>query len=699
MKTPRLLLALLFLAQFGLFWQYAKREIVWAYPGGYDQSAYLTLDTLLYQDILHEGPLSAIRNYLHQIPPTGLMLPLQDSFLHFFLGPGRMSNLLLNFLYFVLLEVAVFTTARWRSGYEAFGWLGCGLLMMQMTAFLSSGGMFDCRIDFIVYSLYGIFLCLLIRSDGMREKRWIVAAGGCAILMVGFRFITFAYLLGMCMTFFTALLGLWMVWRGRWRERAVLGRAMRRTAVLGGVFLVGGGALIARNWRVIHDYYVVGHLTGNEKHLRAIEMGVTNLTGHLTYYFSSLFEEHLGAVFVAAWIALAALGLAGWFFGRSGTLPLPRRFGRTNGRWIIELLLLCASLFAPWFVLTLDESKSPVVAGVLGPPCVLLLISLVAGLTRRWRAGSASGTPVALASTWWSVAAAVTLVLGSANWLNHLARQWQYSSRRPSVEQIGALYDLLGDEAPRRGLTAPRIATDVMYDWLVPSTINVSLFERSGRWLGAHPSLGFSMFAISREEVFSELAKADIALITTFPKEGPYPFYASIRPLGAEINAWCVAHLVRSRTFRIDDGEVTVYFRPNVALEGLSGEWITPAGFRIRVPADIVEKMRVDKQNFLVLEGPENPALLEGLPVASAQLAREDGTSGAGAACPATFALPKTGMYQLRIDLGAQIAVLPAGAGAEVTVHLDGASFYPPDVGINDPRHLVVTKPEVVRFE
>ena len=388
MKTSRFGLWLLLALQLGLFSQYAQREILWAYPGMFDQATYLVMDYTLYRDVLQSGIVPALGHFLQQSHPTGVMMPLQDAALHFFIGPGRMPDLLLNFGYFALLEGVLFHTVRWLTGRPVLGWVACGLLMMQQTAFVEAGGMFDCRIDFIAYCLYGVFVCLLVRSDGLREKRWLAAAAGGGLLLVSFRFIAFAYLLGFAVTLFTALLGWRLLWRGRLRDRLVVVQAMRRIAALAGGLVACGGAVIAFNWRYIHDYYVVGHLTGNEKHIRAAEMGVTNLAGHLTYYFASLWSDHLGALFIVAWAVLAAGGVAAGLAGlRREPVPATARPNACRGEWLVQLLTVCASLFAPWFILTLDESKSPVVANVLSVPVTLLLFLLIAAFDRPRRRG------------------------------------------------------------------------------------------------------------------------------------------------------------------------------------------------------------------------------------------------------------------------------------------------------------------------
>lgn len=693
MNISRLALCFLFLAQFALFRQYAAREIVPAYPTNFDQAAYLYTNYSLYRDVLQQGPFSAINHYLHRSHPTGWMLPLQETLLHLFFGPGRLTALLLNFSYLILLQAVLFDTARWLTGRTALGWLAVGLLMSQLTAFLPAGGMFDCRIDFIVYCLYGIFVCFLVRSDGLRDTRWLAAAGGCALLLFCFRFIVFSYFLGFFTTLFTVLLGLRLIWPGRRRDILIVQRAMRRAAFFGVACAIVGGVVIALNWQAIHDYYVVGHLTGDEKHIRAAEAGITNLGGHLTFYFSALWRKHLGLWFTGAWLLAAILGFALWRL-RS------RESGESDRRGAVQFAIIGSSLFAPWFILTLDESKSALVANVFAAPVTLLLLVLLAAFDRRRRIlpGEADSPSRALQGRVWISVAIVVLLLGAGNWVNRLGRAGTYHDPAAGMQNVGKLYDLLGDEAERFGLKNPKFTVDVVMDWVQPVTLNSSLFERSGRWLNFGCDLGPTIFAVTREQVFAAMNTSDFVLLTDFPKVGTYPFLESMRLLGPEMRAWCDGRMLRVRDFAIRGGQVSLYKRVDAPQpEGLAGGWISPAGIRLRLPREVLEWMRVSGKSSLTMEGNYN-SWLPRMPSARAEVESMDGWP-IHTECAANFTLTDGSRYRLTADLKKLLGALSSTADVFVNIHLDGSFFVPREVGINqDDRRLIVTGPDAVYY-
>jgi hypothetical protein len=56
--------------------------------------------------------------------------------------------------------------------------------------------LFDFRMDFIAYCLFGVWVCAALRSGLFLDWRWAIATGLLAALLVANRFLTIIYLLG-----------------------------------------------------------------------------------------------------------------------------------------------------------------------------------------------------------------------------------------------------------------------------------------------------------------------------------------------------------------------------------------------------------------------------------------------------------------------------------------------------------------------
>ena len=220
-----LLVVLFLLAQFGMFRQFVMREIARRYPANHDQANFLQQSYLAYEKLLAAGPREGFSEELgngrpHKAHPprdtvvlpqhapegrqrtdlqtvaVGLMLPFQATILYGIAGPGRVTALSINFFYFALFQIALVATLRRLTGRWSVALIGLGLLLTAMTPFYWQGGIADFRTDFIGFCLFGTFMCLALRCGAFASRRWSVAAGLVAALLVTFRFISLVYLAG-----------------------------------------------------------------------------------------------------------------------------------------------------------------------------------------------------------------------------------------------------------------------------------------------------------------------------------------------------------------------------------------------------------------------------------------------------------------------------------------------------------------------
>ena len=197
------LFGVLLLLEFLFFIGYAEREIVWAYPNNHDQAQYLFHTYSLYTDHLSNG-IAAWIKYLKDPPSQGILFPVQGFLLCLLFGATRMACLGVNFLLFAALQAFLLYTVRWLTQDIWLGFIGVGLLLSQVSAFFWAGGLFDYRIDFSAYCLYGIWILVVLRSGVFSDTGWTVGAGLVAAWLMLMRFVTVPYITGA--TLLTALL-------------------------------------------------------------------------------------------------------------------------------------------------------------------------------------------------------------------------------------------------------------------------------------------------------------------------------------------------------------------------------------------------------------------------------------------------------------------------------------------------------------
>jgi hypothetical protein len=85
-RLPELALGLWFVAQFCLFHQYLHREVLWAFPGYWDQVHYLQESQQAYRGLIREGLPRGLIHAVTTPTPTGNLLCTEAAVLYLFLG-------------------------------------------------------------------------------------------------------------------------------------------------------------------------------------------------------------------------------------------------------------------------------------------------------------------------------------------------------------------------------------------------------------------------------------------------------------------------------------------------------------------------------------------------------------------------------------------------------------------------------------
>ena len=203
---------------------------------------------------------------------AGLALALLSPVLALIAGENRTSILGINLIYLLALQFVFFVVVRTRTGRTDLAWIGMAFLLSLSTLFNGAGGIYDYRIDFSAFCLYGIWTCLLVWSGSfLRTSRALVVVA-IGILLVYSRFFTIIYVGGVLGTLLA--INTYRIWRNPSPYRtAVAARRIRNILLSGTIIAVICGARLFLSRAAIYDYYVVGHVLGEEKFIRAHELG------------------------------------------------------------------------------------------------------------------------------------------------------------------------------------------------------------------------------------------------------------------------------------------------------------------------------------------------------------------------------------------------------------------------------------------
>jgi hypothetical protein len=678
-QFDRTLLCLLFVFEALLFWTVYNREVAWYPPGNFDQAGYLVSAYRLQEDVLAHGIPKLWKAVWRPGYATGIALPIEGALAGLIIGGARFPQLCVNLAFFFALQGVAFSTARFVWGRRLEGYLMVGLILCQTTPWIEAGGLFDFRIDFLAYCLYGVWACAVLRSNLFLDRRWAIACGLIGAFLVFHRFFTAIYLLGVCAGFAGVSIILGLVAR---KNEDLVSRTKQRLMNLClslGCLLVVIVPILLNNWKVIRDYYFIGHVVSEEKYIRASEVGIHDFVGHLLFYPRSIALNHWGQMFLWASVIVIATGLIARLLVRAKGSN-DQRFWYEEAFWL-QLIFLLGAVLGPIVVLTVDVSKSPVVGGIVGVPAALL-VTVIANVTwPKQNEFSPWLIPKLFAGS-----AILIFSLGVFNQLNRASRHWPEFDDRVYLTEVADFSEWLLNYAREYHWKNPTISLDLISGRLNYATITAMGFEKTGQFVDFRGLLSTSIFGIPREQALKLLEQSDFVILTSPPQPGNYPFTQAIAAYWPELKAWAEQHLVIARTQHFDSVfpyTATVYVRPSARLRDVSGDWITSKGVLIEAKRDVLDRFRL-----IQLRGLADFAALPKIPAVMAKLETEHGSQPV----PAVFR--RIG-NEYEIDLDTAGLELPQTDEVKVRVSFDTFFVRKDAAAHNDYRELVVRKPDV----
>ena len=650
-------------------------ELAWHHPANSDQAGLLFESYRLETLVRLNGLCELVIDLWGRHHLNGLLLPVEGALSGLLFGAARLPRLGINFAAFALLQVVAFSTVLRLTLRRDLAYAAIGLLLCEHTLWLGTGDLFDFRMDFLAYCLYGIWLCVALQSGVFLHRRAAVACGLVGALLVLNRLIAAVYVLGV-------LAGLAVVCLvGLVAARQATATAIRLRSRISNIAVSAGvtagicAPFVYRNLDSIYGYYAIGHLLGDERFFRAKELGLNTVIEHLAYYPGSVLSSHLGPWFAAA-VAVLAIGAAVATLradqGSAATLDDESLPAGTR----LDALLLLGAIVGPMLVLTADVSKSPAVGGIVGVPVALLVVVLAA----RVPLSPALARPAAVCSFF-------VLALGIANVFTQASRHRPEFKERADLERLVDLSLWLMQVAQDNAWRKPVLSVDMVSPSLSAAPIAATIFERTGTFINFRLAMGKDMMGVGgRVKALDQLSGSDIVILTSNPKPGMYPFNQAVAAYWNDLKAWSDDNLILSRTQQFDEFDATIYVRPSARVHGISGDWLLHRGAWLEAPRTSLRRFPIIR-----LSGAAIPGALPKLPAVSATIAA---TATAQSLPAKLLAFPDR--YVIEIDA----SDLPPDGAEMVRIDVAFDTFFvPKQLGINpDERELVVPAPSQVRL-
>src|SRR5216683_191038 len=478
-RIHTVLLIALFAVEAMIFYVHVARDIAPFYPSNFDQLSYYLATYDLISAFHARGPSAFVEELLQPTSATGTTFALQ------------------------------------------------GALLSLSTLFNGQGGIYDYRIDFSAFCLYGIWTCLLVWSGSfLRTSRALVVVA-IGILLVYSRFFTIIYVSGVLGTLLA--INSYGIWRNPSPYRtAVAAQRIRNILLSSTIIAIICGARLFLSRAAIYDYYVVGHVLGEEKFIRAHELGLYTVADHLFFYPKSILKEHVGLLTLSM-----AGALAGWSLW-SDRVTASELFTRSR-RFRQEFITLGLAILIPVAVLTINVSKSPVVVGIVAVPILLAMVLFGAAVWPR-------GGRQELAPPWARMLPALVMAIALTAFVSK-GLSSKHLPARADLEHITLLAKTIASYAADNNLTRLTMSSDRVVDYQNAGTPKLFSIEILHRNLDIDPRFGHSVygiFATPREDALRLFADSDVIVLTdaVTDRSYPYPMNTKIKEYWDELWEW-----------------------------------------------------------------------------------------------------------------------------------------------------------------
>ena len=353
-------------------------------------------------------------------------------------------------------------------------------------------------------------------------------ASALTILLILMRTLSVLYISGIVIF----ILGYFLLHKDAHQQARVKNLLLFSVIVLAVVFPV-----LWVNKTALYNYYVVGHITGNEKFIRAALTHTTDFWKSLFYYPGALLIRGIGKLTML--FILLMLGIA-W---------MVQRRWRASFSPISFCLLL--ALFVPMVILTLDMQKSAVVSTVMVIPLlwliVIALLKMQITQTRYW-------LPIITGAT--LLLATYTQGMGYYPKLS--------TAQKTDLKNITAMHLAIGDYATSHHWPSITLSLDQIDDRVTSGTLTALYFEKRHRmlWVNNVP-LGGAIFAISKSDAIKSLEKSNVAIfdVSHTKSNHGFPLNAAVDRMKPALVYYLLRHYSLLKIVKIGRHQFAVFVR------------------------------------------------------------------------------------------------------------------------------------------
>ena len=476
--------------------------------------------------------------------PWGMVLFLQAAVIQLLLGPGRLSVLSLNLIYYVLAQVATF----WFFSRVAKSYLA-GLVSVLLFMALQSpfrGGlavnMRDFHHDLVLYFLLVVAFYLIAWSGVFKRRVASVLVGAFAAYVVSIRLVSASLFGAACGAFFLVLL-----------VRYFLGARQRRVDIVERIwnFLISTGVfvalsavpvLIARKALYAHYLRYIFEPEFREARVGLYAMGPGSKLAESYALAKVIFVGDFGVLFMASlaalvlWAACQLILRRRCVDARQQTGP-PAQDPPSEGAWHADPLvrrlfaefLLCAIMTSYLMHVAYPITSDHMTRATTAPVFILCLLYLLPWLNRTLLG------PGRAAKLRTGGVLAVALAGALITQCRFYLRPGRYHDRKKDFVEIARMFEDVGHIADSLKTESVAVSVDFVEAFALGSLLNYSVYryEHHGLLREVSPKLGFPIDEpVNADKAMELLSASDVVILARDDNPADqWPLTKSVRPM------------------------------------------------------------------------------------------------------------------------------------------------------------------------
>lgn len=582
---------LLAVAQLLLYAAFMNREVAWNYILHGDPTWYVYFNYKIYHAVVERN--WAVIWQQATTSPWGILLFLETLVPQFLLGPSRFSVGVINLVYFLLAQAAVYIFFARLTCSVIGGVTAVALLMAMQTPFRGDGpglNIADFHFDLVLFFLL-VILHLMVAWSNSFARRWAsIAIGLFAGLTVATRLVSFYLLGGVFGVFGLVMLYKWL--RSDAKDNDLSRDRLRNFRIALWVYVVtslipltiAAKALYAHYFRFVFDAKYSADRAG------LYVMGATSKLGEAYEVMVRMLKFDFGHGYLA--VLLIAVTVV-WVGSRNMGLPVKvsashDELAKASG-WIGRMLADREAMRTYWLFLLISgvtsyvmhivfPIKSDHLTRMTAAPILIAVMLLISPmLVRQWNES------IVWRRTISRVAVGLLVTVALFVQLAFYTGPGRFHDMKAEVSEIQNLYADIGRLAGNRGQKEIAISVDRITHFELGALLGFAIydFEQNSRFLIHEPKLGGVIDEpIELEQAKMLLGQSDFALLGSMPyPESSLPFMKSLRPISEDVHKYVEQHFCLYKGYMLFGEPRRLYVNQNKRAWQYSASASTEPGY------------------------------------------------------------------------------------------------------------------------